>query len=238
MIGFAVGPDWTFISVPTDSLYVTSFKSRFIKNSDGCSSDGMVCINTWQVCVLQFIMSLNERSQTTMLSYQTTASDLNSFMGRWKKNSLFGFKRCKYFSEEATGHHMPSVAYITPPSSASSSSLWFLVNSSRTFDTNLASVASVWTSKAAFLNCRRFWRPRLQKHSMISKNTLFRSVLVSSELKTPLLYSFFRSSSSIGGLCCTLAWPSFFSWTHWSVKTLLASLNSTSLIMSTLLLSV
>ena len=31
-------------------------------------------------------------------------------------------------------------------------------------------------------------------------------------------------------LCCTLALPSFFSWTHWAAKTLLASLNSTSLI--------
>ena len=150
------------------------------------------------------------------------------------RTHFLGFRYCKYFSKEATGHHTPSVAYISSPSSASSSSLWFLVYSSRTFDTNLAPVASVWTSKSAV-----FWID-VDFDDHVCKNTAwFRRTFCSEASWGGLNWkrrfrtmSFFSSSSSIGDLCCTLAWPSFFCWIHWAVKTLLASLNSTSFILS------
>ena len=100
-------------------------------------------------------------------------------------------------------------SFLLPPPHCSLGD--FFVNSSTTLDTNFFRDASTRTAKWDFFNWRRFWRPRRQKFNMISKNTLFKRVFGLSVLKTPLSLSFFKSASSMGGLCCTFASPSFFS---------------------------
>ena len=168
-----------------------------------------------------------------MVSYQTFESRDTFFLGRWNKNSFSGSRWCKYFSKDATGQNGPQVAYMAPPSSPLSFSLRFLVNSSQlsTRILHLLNLFRRW--RQTFFNWLRFGRPRRQKYNMVPKTYFFKIVFGLLVLKTPLSVEFFKSASGVGGLCCTFACPSFFSCTHLGPKTLLASLNSFSFIMST-----
>lgn len=167
LICFAITFDRAFASVATDGHNGPASKpdlSRTVTRVARIewlvySSDGSSCFD---IC---FIISPNERSPTTMLSYQTFESGDTFFLGRWNKSSFFldGANTSQKMQRQLTGQNGSPEAYLVPTSSPSSFSLWFLVNSSITFDTNFTSAKSVPTTKSNIFNWRRFWRPRGQK---------------------------------------------------------------------------
>lgn len=104
LICFAITFDRAFASVATNGHNVPASKPD-LSRTVTCvariewlvySSDGSSCFD---IC---FIISPNERSPTTMLSYQTFESGNTFFLGRWNKSSFSGFRWCKYFSKDAT----------------------------------------------------------------------------------------------------------------------------------------
>ena len=126
----------------------------------------------------------SSRSSFIALSLSSTP-----FLGLWKRYSFFRLRQVTFFKWQNWAKMPTSFKHCD--SWASLFSCQFLVNLSFNLHTYLTPDESVQTEKSSFFHSLKFWHPRLQKKSMISKKTLFWSVSSWVKLHDPLSYTTF-----------------------------------------------